>query len=144
MRPSVPALDYFHNKAELKPIGDYFSDARMGKITKRGRCKAPMYSIEYWNCFGAILNDDPCTNNAVGGWHHAFHSRTQTAHASMGQFIDAVRGEQAVSEGIMEQYVTGRDIAEKKRRTYTDYEAGYTEDREIVEYFKGIAHNIKL
>ena len=39
----------------------------------RNRRKCPRFSISMWNCFSRVHLDLPRTNDAVEGWHNAFH-----------------------------------------------------------------------
>ncbi|CAF0714736.1 unnamed protein product [Adineta steineri] len=51
----------------------YFEDNFIGRIMTRNRRKNPRYNINMWNCFERINEDLPRTNNAIEGWHNAFH-----------------------------------------------------------------------
>ena len=41
----------------------------------RNRRKNPRFDIFMWNCFERVNQDLPRTNNAIEGWHNAFHVR---------------------------------------------------------------------
>jgi len=51
----------------------YFEDNFIGRTMTRNRRKTPRYDITMWNCFERINEDLPRTNNAIEGWHNAFH-----------------------------------------------------------------------
>lgn len=69
----------------------------------------------------------------------------------MGKFITALQTEQAATDALLEQHNAGREIVEKRRKKYRDYDARlknvvitYSKDVDVIEYLRGIAHNIKL
>lgn len=51
----------------------YFEDNFIGRTMTRNRRNNPRFAISMWNCFERANHDLPRTNNAVEGWHNAFH-----------------------------------------------------------------------
>ena len=51
----------------------YFEDNFIGRKMLRNRRSNPRYVIQMWNCFSRVDLELPRTNNAVEGWHNAFH-----------------------------------------------------------------------
>ena len=51
----------------------YFEDNFIGRKISRNRRSNPRYVIQMWNCFSRVDLELPRTNNAVEGWHNAFH-----------------------------------------------------------------------
>ncbi|CAF1252221.1 unnamed protein product [Didymodactylos carnosus] len=60
----------------------------------RNRRRNSRFSVLMWNCFSRVDLDLPRTNNAVEGWHTAFHNVVGD-HPSIYKFIkDIIREEQ--------------------------------------------------
>ena len=56
--------EYYVNEAALREIIDYFEDVWIGRLGIRAR-RPPMFPLELWNCFDAVEEDLPRTNNAI-------------------------------------------------------------------------------
>jgi hypothetical protein len=57
----------------LSDLVIYFEDNFIGRKMSRNRRNNPRYGVSMWNCFSRVHIDLPRTNNAVEGWHNAFH-----------------------------------------------------------------------
>lgn len=142
--------EYFMQHAnDLKDIVRYFEETYIGKDV-RGRRHSPRIPVSIWNCHASVLADEPRTNNAVEGWHNAFNRRIRIAHASMGQFIDALKREQSATEVVIVQIRAGCEVARPRRRVYRDYDARLKrvvveyDSENALEYLRNIAYNINL
>lgn len=99
-----------------------------------------------WNCFQAVEEGLPKTNNSCEGWHRAFNEMIGSYHPTIWKFVAALKNEQAMNEGKIEQVLSGvefppakkkyRDCAERIRRIVAQYE-----NRDLIEYLRGVAHN---
>lgn len=134
---------------ELEPVLDYFEDTWIGRY-QRGRRnrRAPRFDLQLWNCFDAAMQNMPKTNNAVEGWHHSFEATVNTVHANVYRLFNALKKEQVLTESRYEQQLSGEPPA-KSRRKYKDCALRlqnrvdlYDEETDVVEYLRGVAHNI--
>ena len=139
-----------NKKGVLKPIIAYFEDTWIGK-KKRNQRTRPIFDISLWNCFSAIMNDGPRTNNQVEGWHNGFNQRVSKSHATMGKFLTTIKQEQSVTESVWENYLAGRVVAPPKRRKYVKYDqrikraaTNFDPENDVVEYLRGQSHNVKF
>lgn len=144
------SIYYETNSEQLQNFVEYIESTWIG-VRIRRRHRAPWFPIELWNCYSAVVNNEPRTNNAVEGWHHAFNGRVERSHATIGKFINTLKEEQATTEFMWEQHVAHRQIAGKKRKTYRDRDerlkmviADFNVNGDLVEYLRGAAHNIKI
>lgn len=141
---------YFRsNNDDFEVILKYFSETWIG-IKHRQSWRNPRFSIDLWNVYISVKNNEPRTNNAVEGWHNGFNSRVAITHASIDKFINTLQNEQHTTELIMEQNLAGRPIAPKKRRMYRDRDARlervadtYEESDDVLQYLRAVAYNIK-
>ena len=69
-------------------IVDYFEETWIGPV-RRNRRRPPVFPVEMWNCFAAIQDDLPSTNNHIEGWHMAFKSQLSACHPTIWKFIEA-------------------------------------------------------
>ncbi|XP_068206419.1 uncharacterized protein [Palaemon carinicauda] len=101
-----------------------------------------------WNVYEAVLHNLPKTNNSVEGWHRAFEEQMTACHPNIWKFIDCIKKEQALNQVRFEHYVAGqeppkkkekyRDCAQRLRRLVGNYDP----DVNVIDYLRGIAHNI--
>lgn len=144
------ACDYYRDNAEyFTDLLEYFKSTWIG-IERRNGTVSAKFPIELWNCYYAVVNDDPRTNNNMEGWHNNFHQRVGRSHEQLGKFIHALQIEQSCTENVWEQFSAGRVVATRKRRRYMGYDArlralvgDWNVDGDIVEYLRGIAYNVK-
>lgn len=144
----VISVEFFLKNEELGPLVEYFRETWIGIERRNGQTSA-RFSIASWNCYYEVVNDEPRTNNCMEGWHNSFHQRVGRCNEQLGKFINVLKVEQASSEAIWEQHNCGRVVASRKRRKYVDYDArlyavvsSWCEDADILEYLRGIAHNV--
>src|ERR1700742_1408871 len=66
---------YFQrHKILLDPLLEYFVDIWIGGFNRLGRRKQPQFAIAGWNCYDAVLEGLPKTNNFCEGFHRSFAS----------------------------------------------------------------------
>ena len=140
---------YTENERYLQPIIDYFEDTWIGRIDRRNRRRQPLFPISLWNCHEAAKSGLPRTNNSVEGWHRGFNQLLGSSHPTIWKFIEDLHKQQSLNEVIIEQYIAGqhppasrqvyRDTAQRIEDLVKDYE-----NRNILEFLRGIAHNFKL
>lgn len=73
---------FIDNEQLFESLVDYFEETWIGR-TVRNRRKKPLFPIEMWNCYDNVINDQPRTNNAVEGWHHAFNASLGCHHTTI-------------------------------------------------------------
>jgi hypothetical protein len=140
---------FVENEALVRDLINYFEDNWIGRPARRGGRSAPLFALALWNCFDAVLQDLPKTNNSVEGWHRGFSELIGANHPTIWKFIDALKTEQNVNEMKIEQYISGqqpnpsrrvyRDTAERIKSIVLDYT-----NRPVLDYLRGIAHNLSL
>lgn len=94
--PTSDVKEVFHQISEdlsnlnynLKDFLDYFQKTYIGL-----GIDAPVFKIEFWNCYERVLEGIPRTTNALEGWHRSLNSRCNIAHVNLGYFIDVLRQE---------------------------------------------------
>jgi len=62
------------NKDLVDPLMDYFLETWIGGFNRLGQRKSPLFDIAIWNCYSAVLEGLPKTNNFCEGFHYAFAS----------------------------------------------------------------------
>uniref|UniRef100_T1JFK1 non-specific serine/threonine protein kinase n=1 Tax=Strigamia maritima TaxID=126957 RepID=T1JFK1_STRMM len=88
--------DFFLREEELlRPLINYFEDTWIGR---NGARRNPKFSLSLWNCYTAVENDLPKTNNLVEGWHRAFSSSIGAQHPTIWKFINGLKHQQGLSE----------------------------------------------
>lgn len=157
--PEVDVIDCFNiimdsdffteNEATLSTVVDYFEDTWIGRLTRNMSRRAPMFAISMWNCFNAVIDDLPKTNNSIEGWHRHFNSLTGSHHPSFWTFVQNLKKEQSLNETKMEQIISGREATKqlKKYRDCANRIKTIVEEyglRTINDYVQGIAHNLEL
>ena len=91
----------------------------------------------------------PKTNNAAEGWHRGFHQLLGAYHPTIWKFIDGLKKEQSFNELKLEQFVAGHQPpkGKKKYQEAANRIKSIVEEygnRPVLQYLRGIAHNINL
>jgi hypothetical protein len=134
----------------LQPLVDYFEDTWIGRpLGRHNRRRAPLFEHSLWNCYDAVVDGLPKTNNAVEGWHTEFANLVSASHPTIWTFIEGIKAQQSLNEFKINQYLAGtqpplqrqkyKDAAKKLKDFVESYET-----RNIIDYIKGVAHNIQL
>ena len=114
-----------------------------------GRTKYPLFDMELWNMYNQTIDDLPRTNNAVEGWHRSFQANVGAYHPNFWRFIDILKREQNLTQVNIAQARAGHP-AEPQRRRYQDSNQRIKNivqdypNRNIMQYLRGLAHNISM
>ena len=99
---------YFRdNEDTLLPIINYMEDVWVGRLDRRGERRQPMFSHDIWNLYSSVKDGLPKTNNAIEGWHTAFSSMIATSHASIFNFIDAIKKDEVLTNYKLQESECG-------------------------------------
>lgn len=134
---------------ELQPIVDWLEDNYIGRANRHGTRRAPIFPIRMWNMYDRTLNGQDRTNNHVEAAHRRLQCVLQMDHPSLWIFIRSLREVQKERDILYEQMVAGH-APPVKRRKYRDTDARILSivreyaTRPIVEYLRGIAHNVEM
>ena len=134
---------------EAQDVVDYFEDTWIGRPNRRNGRRPPIFRHGIWNMYSRVLDNLPKTNNSVEGWHRRFETEVGAHHPNIWRFIKCLQKEQAYNEVQIEQYVAGVE-PEPPRKRYLDAAKrikrlveAFDPDN-IVEYIRGIAHNLSF
>lgn len=133
---------------ELQTIYDYFEDSYIGPIRRRRRGK-PTFDLEVWNVYSRVTQDLPRTNNAVEGWNRKMQSAVSCKHPNLWKFFNVLKKEQSLNNVAVDQLLGGH-TSQPQRKKYKDCNGRITTivadfcNRDIMDYLKGIAHNISF
>lgn len=141
---------YFLKELQLlQPLLDYFEDTWVGRPQRHNRRRPPLYQHSLWNCYNAVKDGLPKTNNAVEGWHLSFSHLLGADHPTIWKFINGLKHEQSLNDFKIDQYLAGdepplqrkkyRDSAKRIMKIVDDYG-----QRPLLDYLKGIAQNFSL
>ena len=133
---------------EVDQLLNYFEDTFIGRRRRRRRGGA-LFSSDIWDCYQAVRDDIPRTNNAVEGWHNAFARTVQIAHPTLPRLVVKLQKEQNINQMNVERMLAGedpplrkkkyRDLDRRLRTVVLDYE-----NRTSIDYLRGCSHNINL
>jgi hypothetical protein len=107
---------FINNEDVLSTYINYFQSTWMFSLDRRGARKPPLYSIGLWNCHDSVLQDLPKTNNACESFHSAFARYLSVHHPSVYKLIRGLLEQQALTEAKMEQYISGSETTERKKK----------------------------
>jgi len=133
---------------ETYVVQDYFEDTFIGRITRRGQERQPIFSPEIWNMYNRTMEELPRTNNTVEGWHRGFSSNVGCCHPNIFKFLKYLMREQAVQCVRMTQEVAGiaREPPRKKYRDTTKRIMSLVkkyDPTDLMSYLRGISYNLK-
>jgi hypothetical protein len=75
--------EFFTKESDLtEEFISYFESTYIGRIHRNSR-REPLFPISLWNCFHAVKEGIPKTNNHVEGWHRKFSSLLSASHPSI-------------------------------------------------------------
>ena len=152
--PEADVIDAFEAVSEDFPLDaqaviDYFEDTYIGRLRPGGHRRAPLFDMELWNIYNQTIDDLPRTNNAVEGWHRSFQANVGAYHPNFWRFIDILKREQNLTQVNIAQARAGHP-AEPQRRRYQDSNQRIKNivqdypNRNIMQYLRGLAHNISM
>ena len=86
---------------EMVPLLDYFERTYIGRRL-RVRRRDPLYSHDFWNVHGRVINGDPRTNNKVEGHHNLINQTLSIQHPTIWKFIGALKQLQNMNKNKIE------------------------------------------
>ena len=128
-----------------KEIAEYFEVNYIGKRRVDQSRRIPPFPIRIWNMFTRVRSRLLRTNNSIEGWHNAFKSGITCPHPSFVKLLMHLQHEQSLQEATLVRWETGEVPRTSKHsesrnlrilRLVEDYD-----NREILTYLRGIAHN---
>ena len=102
-----------------------------------------------WNMHDRVCDDLPRTINSLEGWHNHLQANITSSHPNIWRFLQVLKTEQALNDTIINQMLAGQEPP-SKRKKYQDATKRIAnivqdyENREIVDFLRGIAHNLKF
>lgn len=133
--------------AEAQQVVDYFEDTWVGYPNRWGRRRAPLFSIDLWNCYQSIIDGVAKTNNSVEGWHRGFLELVGVHHPPIFKFIGFLKREQSLNEAKIEQHLADQapPLGRRRYRKCAErIERIVNENRDLFDYLCGRAHNYKF
>lgn len=146
----ISSYYFLNNEDLLSDLLDYFEHTWIGQKKRDDTRRDPIYSIELWNNYEAVLNDLPRTNNGVEGWNHRFANVVNNYHCKLEKLIESLKLEQNTVDVLISQYKAGMEIAPSKRLKNKNYDLrlknvilNYNRNN-IIEYLRNVAILIVL
>lgn len=145
--------DYFvQHEEELSDYTSYFERTWIGGYNpRRMRRMPPTYAIENWNCYHAILDGSPKTNNQCESFHRVLAGHLGASRPTIYKFIEALQDQQTITETKMQQFVAFvsappprkkyRQHAEQLKQVVEKYNDN---DMTSMEHLTRLAHHISL
>ena len=118
------------------------------RIRRTPRWKKPKFAPKLWSVYERVLNDEPRTTNILEGWHRRFGTLVARHHPNIYDFIGCLRSEQARTDTVISKLLMGeppakmRKVEKAKTLRLMNIVARF-EEREPIEYLRGIAYNVK-
>ena len=140
--------DFFRDNEEVLPLVDYFEETWIG-VVRRGQRRSARFEIALWNCYDAVKDGLPKTNNSVEGWHNEFGSLLSANHPSIWKFIEGLQKQQSLNEMKIIQYLAGRN-PDEGRRAYRDCAqrilniVNQYDNYSTLDYVNSLAHNLNF
>jgi len=97
-----------------------------------------------------FTKDIDITNNSVEGWHHAFQSSVACHHPNIYKLIEHIQTEQDHTEQQIARFNAGSQTSVSSKNKYIQVTRRLTAllptygNRPLVQYLRGVAHNIEL
>lgn len=135
--------------AEALVIANYFEDTYIGRAMRRGRRQQSLFPVELWNVYNRTIDNQQRTNNDIEGWHRGFQAACGTLFPNIYRFIDALKRQQSMHNFEITQMVAGmpRNQPNKKYAAISTRIRGIVQDyenRNIIDYLRGIAYNFEF
>lgn len=132
---------------EIMPVIDYFEDTYIGRLRRRRQRAQPTFPVDVWNVYNNVQNSLPRTNNSVEGWNRKIQTAVSAHHPNIWRFLGILKREQSINNTHIDQLLGGHSPP-AQRKKYRDNNARIMkivrefEERETVDFLRGIAHNI--
>ena len=133
---------------ELAPVYDYREDNYIGRLRSHRR-SAPTFPIALWNMRSRVTDGLTRTNDSVEGWHHAFQSSVACHHPNTYKLIEHIQTEPDHTEQHIARFNAGNQTSVSSKNRYIQVTRRLTAllptygNRPLLQYLRGIAHNIK-
>ena len=144
---SDDAFDALSN--ELPPILNWLEDNYIGRPGRNNRRSRPaLFPPEIWSMYLRTISGTDKTNNHAQAAHRRLKRELDVIYLSIWKFIDGLRRVQKERDITYEQYVRGeRGPAKRRKYILADQRLTIANDynnRDIIEYLRGIAHNFLM
>ena len=97
---------------KVNQLLNYFEDTFIGRRRRDGA----LFSSDIWDCYRAVKDDTPRTNNSVEGWHNAFARSVQIAHPSLTRLVVKFQKGQSINQLNVERMIAGEDPPPLKKK----------------------------
>lgn len=136
-------------------VVQYFEDnyvhGRIQRVLRNGTLtrSPPLFPPNLWSVYELIGNNYPRTQNMVEGWHQRWNTLIGKPHVGVYTIINEIRKEQHQTELQIENILRG-EPPPYQRKHYIDRENrilsvfNNRDDYSLVDFLRGIAHNISL
>ncbi|KAG8237555.1 hypothetical protein J437_LFUL017180 [Ladona fulva] len=109
----------------------------------------PLFPPELWSAYDQIESGIPRTQNNVEPWHRRFNTLVGRPHIGVYKIIQEIAQDQIRVQRRVEEIVRGRHSTPSKKR-YVHKERRLQaiiadrQNRSVIDFVRGIAHNINL
>ena len=109
----------------------------------------PLFPPDFWSVADNIDNAFPCTQNTIEKWHRRWETVVGLAHVSVFRIIQEIQKEQNHVQLEIESIVRGAPRPTPRRQAYMREMRIQTvfndrSNRSLMEFLRGIAHNMSL
>ena len=132
---------------ELLELLDWLEDNYVGRMNRRGNGRrSPLFPLHIWNVYERCMNDEDRTNNHAEVAHRRLKNELGMQHPTIWKFIDSLKRVQRGRDLYYEQLIAGQTPPIKLKK-FREADARIKsvvlqfENRNILEYLRGIAHN---
>lgn len=141
--------------SDAEPIIQWFEDnyvhGKVKRLMRNGSVQRhdPLFPPSMWSVFHNIEFGFPRTQNKVEAWHRRWETLIARSHVGIFTMIKQIQKEQNVVEMEIERSIRG-EPAPKKRKEDEDREARIQnvivdrDNRSVIDFLRGIAHNLSL
>jgi hypothetical protein len=109
----------------------------------------PLFSPSLWSIYNQVTQGYPRTQNFIEGWHNRWSNIVGRPHVGVYTIIEEMRKEQHQTDMLIEKVLRGeprppqtRRIINYERRILSVFNS--RNDYSLIDYLRGIAHNISL
>ncbi|CAG8456651.1 11276_t:CDS:1 [Dentiscutata heterogama] len=142
-----------HIPPEASRIVQWFEETyvygRVRHVYRNGNISRsePLFPPTFWSVTNNIESAYPRTQNSVEGWHRRWDTLVGCAHAGIFKIIKEIQKEQNKVEHEIEAVIRGAPRPPQRRHTIECECRIQTvfndrDNRSLMEYLRGIAHNI--
>jgi hypothetical protein len=141
--------------SDAEPIIRWFEDnyvhGKIKRLMRNGSVQRhnPLFSPAMWSVFDNIEFAFPRTQNKVEAWHRRWEVLIARSHVGIFTIIKQIQKEQNIVEMDIERSMRG-EPAPKKRKEDEDREVRIQnviadrDNRPLIDFLRGIAHNLSL